>query len=242
MAAVARHIAGCVVVADYMKEWSLDHGFHESQIRKIVYGVPVDDYSPSTFTAAVPCRFLVVGNFVEKKRPDLTLQAFQQCVDAGADARLTVIGDADLRPRCEQILDHYQLRDRVTLLGRQNKERVRAEMQSASVFLQHSVTAKNGDMEGWPVAIGEAAACGLPVISTRHASIPEQVDHGTTGYLVDEHDWQEMGKRMLEPSASPDLRIAMGKAARAKAAQNDSAVQIAELEDFILEVATRNKS
>ena len=66
--------------------------------------------------------------------------------------------------------------------------KVMYEMRKSDVFVQHSVTAKNGDQEGAPVAISEAMALGLPVISTKHSGIPCMIKNETTGFLVREHD------------------------------------------------------
>jgi colanic acid/amylovoran biosynthesis glycosyltransferase len=61
-------------------------------------------------------------------------------------------------------------------------------MKEASVFVHHSVTAGNGDMEGIPNALIEAMAMQLPVVSTWHSGIPELVEHEVNGYLVEERD------------------------------------------------------
>ena len=93
-------------------------------------------------------------------------------------------------------------------------------MQSADVFVQHSVVPRfgpsAGDSEGTPVAIMEASACGLPVVSTRHGGIPEVVTHGTQGLLVDEYDVAGMARSIAELFASPEKRKAMGEAGRAR--------------------------
>jgi glycosyltransferase involved in cell wall biosynthesis len=114
---------------------------------------------------------------------------------------------------------------------------VRQELQRASVFVQHSITASDGDREGWPVAIAEAAGSGLPVIATRHASIPEQIDDGRTGLLFEEGDWRAMGAAMTILAMDPARRRAMGEAARKKMAQFDLPRQLSELQDFLWECA-----
>ena len=43
----------------------------------------------------------------------------------------------------------------------------------------------------------EAMATGLPVIATRHGGIPEAVEDGKSGFLVDEDDWEALGDRMI---------------------------------------------
>ena len=65
---------------------------------------------------------------------------------------------------------------------------MRDRLARAAVFLQHSVTAADGNTEGLPTSIQEAMACGDVVVSTRHAGIPEVVVSGENGLLVDEDD------------------------------------------------------
>ena len=113
--------------------------------------------------------------------------------------------------------DHYVqasgLTDSVTLHGALPNDQVRRLMQTADVFLQHSVTdPQTGDEEGLPVAILEAMAEGLPVIATRHAGIPESVLDGVTGFLVDEGDTAAMANRLLDLDGDLMLRNSLGAA------------------------------
>jgi len=79
-----------------------------------------------------------------------------------------------------------------------------------------SRTARDGDQEGTPTVICEGSAATLPVVSTRHAGIPEQVDDGVTGLLADERDHETMAAHLVRLAADPALRVSMGLAGRAK--------------------------
>src|SRR5690606_2027114 len=79
-----------------------------------------------------------------------------------------------------------------------------------------------GDEEGLPVAILEAMASGLPVVSTRHAGIPEAVIEGTTGYLVDEGDTAGMAAHVVRLARDAELRRRMGHAGWQRALQSFS--------------------
>src|SRR5690606_14972407 len=102
----------------------------------------------------------------------------------------------------------------VTFLGNLGHDSVCAEMKNARALVQHSIRATNGDSEGTPNAIMEAGASGLPVVSTRHAGIPDVVIEGTTGFLVDERDTDAMAVHMLTLAQNPNLAAKMGQAAR----------------------------
>src|SRR4030095_662225 len=88
--------------------------------------------------------------------------------------------------------------------------------------VQHSVVAPSGDCEGTPVSILEAGATGLPVVSTRHAGIPDVVIEGDTGFLVDEGDVAGMARHMIQIARNPRLADTMGRAARKHIEQNFS--------------------
>jgi glycosyltransferase involved in cell wall biosynthesis len=70
--------------------------------------------------------------------------------------------------------------------------------------------AANGDSEGTPVGIIEAMAAGLPVVSTRHAGIPDVVIENETGFLVDEGDINQMAEHLLSLVKDRNLAKQMG--------------------------------
>ena len=104
----------------------------------------------------------------------------------------------------------------------------------ARAFVQHSVTAKDGDMEGTPNTILEASAMGLPIISTKHAGIKEAVIHEKTGFLVDEHDYLKMSEFMMLLVQNPELAGKLGKNPRIHMEKNYSMdYRIKVLKDLI---------
>lgn len=99
------------------------------------------------------------------------------------------------------------------LHGHQQNEEVQKLMREVDLLLQHGMSdPETGDEEGLPVAVLEAMANSLRVVSIRHAGIPEAVQDGTSGYLVDEGDSLGMGECLLTLVRDPDLRWRMGEA------------------------------
>src|SRR5690606_38450958 len=78
-------------------------------------------------------------------------------------------------------------------------------------YVQHSITALNGDKEGTPVSILEASIAGIPVISTRHSGIKDVIIEGKTGYLVDEFDINKMAESMSAILDDRDLAMHLGQ-------------------------------
>ena len=98
-------------------------------------------------------------------------------------------------------------------------------LSNSIAFIQHSVSAANGDSEGTPVAILEASASGLPVISTKHAGIPDVIINYETGILVDEHDVDAMANAMLKLLKEKDLAKKMGQTGKLHIQDNFSMEQ-----------------
>ena len=110
---------------------------------------------------------------------------------------------------------------------------VRDHLARTEVFLQHSVTAKNGNTEGLPTAIQEALACGCITLSTLHAGIPEAVEDSVNGLLVPEWDESAFADRIGQLLDMAD-RSAMTRAARDTAvARFDNARLLAKVETTI---------
>ena len=133
-----------------------------------------------------------------------------------------MIGDGPLREECEDLAKTLGLEGVIEFSGTLAHSELETAMQQARCFVQHSVEASSGDSEGTPVAILEAGASGLPVISTRHAGIPDIVIEGETGFLVDERDFERMAEHMILLAQDPELAQRMGEAARRRIADDFS--------------------
>jgi glycosyltransferase involved in cell wall biosynthesis len=197
-----------------MSERSADRlaaaGVRRDRIFIVPYGVDIPDRPPPRpQREAVNC--LAVGRMVPKKGPLVTIQAFAAARREVPSLRLTVIGTGSLLEPAVQMTHDLEIQDHVRFLGSRPERDVLEHLRLADVFLQHSmVDPKSGDEEGLPIIILQAMAAGLPVLSTRHAGIPDAVDDGRTGLLVDEGDVGAMTKRLVELAQSPGQRATMG--------------------------------
>ncbi len=140
--------------------------------------------------------FVGIGRFVDKKAPYYTILAFQKVLSEFPNARLIIAGDGPLYPTCKNIVKHLKLDTNIELLGTVTPDKIMNLFSKSLAFVQHSIIAENGDSEGSPVAILEASLSGLPIISTYHSGIPDIVDDNKTGFLVREHDVNDMASKM----------------------------------------------
>lgn len=167
-------------------------------------------------------QFVGIGRFVDKKAPYYTLLAFQRALSAHPDAQLIIAGDGALLNTCNNLVKYLGIEKKVALPGRITPEQYRDYLKESLGYVQHSITAENGDMEGTPVGILEASAAGLPVISTIHAGIPDVIVHGKTGLLCEEHDVEQMAAHMEQLLNNKQLAIKLGAAGKENIRNNFS--------------------
>jgi colanic acid/amylovoran biosynthesis glycosyltransferase len=206
-------VAAIVVVSNDMKEQLHKLGADLSKIHVIPCGVNTSQFAGASPETKPPV-FITMGRFTAKKSPQNTIRAFAEVVKKVPDAQLIMIGDGELWEESKQLANELGVIDSIEFKGRKSPQEALGLMHQARVFLQHSMFAPNGDSEGTPVAILEASATGLPIVSTRHAGIKEAVVHGETGFLVEEGDWKKMGEYMIQLAQNPVLCGQMGKNAR----------------------------
>jgi len=187
--------------------------------------ITISTYGPdSTFLNNRPeynnRQFVSVGRFVEKKAPHLTILAFKKVVEEFPDAKLVMAGDGKLLNICKELVRGLNLENNIEFKGICNSEEIKELFAGSIAYVQHSIVAENGDSEGTPVAILEAQAAGLPVISTYHAGIPEVVIHNETGLLVQEYDITGMGQHMIRVLKENSLAQKLGQAGRERIQQS----------------------
>lgn len=201
---------GIITINNISKARLISLGVEASKIHVVPCGVVVAD-EPATRPEKEVIRCLAVGRMVAKKAPILTLDAFRRALAECSRLHLDYIGAGPLLPAAEQFVHAFSLGDYVTLHNSQPNEVVQSFMKEADIFLQHSRTdPETGDEEGLPVAILEAMSYSLPIISTRHAGIPEAVQNGHNGFIVDEGNNIEMARHIVTLARDSKARSEMG--------------------------------
>lgn len=163
-----------------------------------------------------PLRMLMVARFVEKKGLEYGIRAMARIRDELPDARMRIIGSASLEQRLRRIVSELDLGRSVEFLGVVSPDSVAEEMRAANVMLAPSVVSPWGDRDSGLIACKEAAATGLPVISTWRGGIPEIIDHERTGLVVLERQVTPIVNALREFARCRKLRDELGLAARAK--------------------------
>jgi glycosyltransferase involved in cell wall biosynthesis len=172
-------------------------------------------------------RILCAANLVVKKGHADLLRAVAAVREGGAGVRLTLAGDGELRGELEALVRDLHLDDSVTFRGYVGHDTLLEEIRAGSydVMALTSLELPGGVMEGIPVALMEAMALGLPVVTTSTGSITELVDDGC-GRVVPQGDVMAIAGALRE-LADPALRARLADAAHARVRAEFDVVTVA---------------
>ncbi len=168
-----------------------------------------------------PVRILSVGRVVEKKGFDGLLRALA-LLPASLAFRLDHIGGGEGVAALKAQAAGIGLSGRIHFHGAQTSDQVIGAMRAADIFVLFARVARDGDRDGIPNVIVEAASQGLAIAATRVGGIPEAVRHGETGLLVAEGDEAGFADAMAQLIREPKLRQRLGDQARAAVPQEFS--------------------
>ena len=207
-----------IVVSKAMAKALKQLGCPEDKLVLNTYG-PHPDYLK--ITADYESDYIIsVGRHTYKKAPYLTILAFQKVLEVYPYLKLKMIGTGELFDVSQNLVKSLSLEQQILLLGGLERKDIINELKTAFLFVQHSIVAYNGDSEGTPVGIIEAMAAGLPVVSTRHAGIPDVVVENETGFLVHEGDVDAMAAYMIRLIEDRNLAQNMGEKGKYRIARH----------------------
>ena len=173
---------------------------------------------------------VTVGRLDSQKGHDVLIKAFSNIVSNYPDWRLVIFGEGCLRDELEMLIKSLGLENNVFLPGRvKNPENI---IGNADIFILSS------RYEGFPNALLEAMACGLPVISTDCNSGPSEIiNNNVDGILVPVDDEKAISDSLVRLMNNPDERHQLGEQA-AKSVERYSLNKIMNLWDGLLEDLT----
>lgn len=189
---VSGHIRNCVKQMGV----NVDKGF-------LMYlGIDLSRFQRTTKPSRDQCvKFVQVSSFTPQKGHKTSVQAIRKFIDSRPSQNVNFvfggIGSED-REEIISMVREYGLSEYVSFPGKLSPDQVRDLLEEAHVFIHHSVTGPRGETEGLPTSIMEAMAMELPILSSWHAGIPELVQDGVNGLLVNEGDVDTYVEKMRE--------------------------------------------
>lgn len=151
----------------------------------------------------------IVARLTAQKAHHVLVRAFATLAGSRPQARLVVVGGGPREAELHALVQQLGIADRVRFTG------VRRDV--AALLPAFDVACLSSVHEAAPVAVIEAMAAGLPVVSTDCGALRDMVTDGVEGYLVPVGDSRRLAERLGTLADDPDLRARLGTAARHRA-------------------------
>lgn len=189
----------------------------EGRVDLVYHGLDLSRFPPPPpdRPQAGPFTLLSVGRLVAKKGYDDLLAALATLPE-GFDWRLWHIGGGELASRMKAEAARLGLEPRIEWRGKQAQGDVLEAMRAADLFVLPSKIAADGDRDGLPNVLMEAASQGLPILSTAVSAIPEFVQDGVHGRLVPPGDPAALARAIVALAGDPSARRRFADAAQAR--------------------------
>lgn len=155
---------------------------------------------------------LCIARLVEKKGHEYLIRALSIIKQQALEFKCIMVGDGPLQEQLINQLKEKKLEDRVEFVGEFSPVQAKDILEQADIFCLPCIHASCGDRDGIPVALMEAMAKRLPVISTHMKGITELIRSGDNGLLVPERDEKALADALIILLKSPNLRSRLAEA------------------------------
>ena len=199
------------------KKILLDMGCDESKIEVCKLGIEVKKIAVNKPNKSKnSLKMIQIANMVDKKGHIHTLLAFADALKSCPNMHLTLIGNGKNRPKIMQFLEMNNLKENISVINDISYASLHNFLDDYNVFIHPSCYTDDMDCEGGaPIVLLDAQATGLPIISTKHCDIPDEVSHKKSGFLADEKNNEQLSKYIKKFYRMSSLEyIAFSKNAR----------------------------
>lgn len=222
--AAIKQAAGVICVSEEMRR-TLRSRFSEEiggrPIEIIPQGVDLERFSPAHRTADWAKQLglerpliLFVGRLSAKKGVEHLIEAMAMEPLASTRAGLAIVGRGPLEDRLRKRCKELALERRVRFLPAATHSSLAQFYASADVLCVPSVTAADGDREGRPTVLIEAAASGLTAVASETGGIADWLEPESNGVLVPEGDPRALANALCSLLAEPERLARLGQQAR----------------------------
>ena len=194
-----------VCISKYIKD-EIDKAIPGLRTVVITPGVDYQKFSGNRFKGNE--RFILgVGNIGRRKGYHISIPAFGLIASKVPDVKYYIAGkpDRSFYKRSQELIEKYNLKDRVIFLGSLNDTALKKLYLSAELFLLTSTNYEH-HFEGFGLVFLEAAAAGLPVIGTRGNGIADAIVENRNGILVEQNDIEGTAAAILKLLTDKNLR------------------------------------
>lgn len=148
---------------------------------------------------------ITASRIVEEKGTDKVIKVFKKLSETFHDVKLIIAGDGNYKSRLEDLVDACNIKDKVRFTGKMDQHELHELFLMSNIFI---LLSKN---ESFGLVFLEANACRIPVIGSRVDGIPEAIDDGKSGFLVDSDNETEIIDKISSLLHNPALSRIIGE-------------------------------
>ncbi len=199
-----------VTVCESNRQYMIDHlpGLDASKVKVLYNGIDTSRFTPNG-SARKPMTIFSVGRLIEKKGFIDLIHAVDILHKRGLQLQCEIAGEGREQRKLQQAIKELNLKPVVKLVGALEQNEVRKKMQQASCFALPCVRAKDGNVDALPTVLLESLACGCPTVSTKLSGIPEIIEDGQSGLLVDPGDAQGLAQAIEKTLVDQQLALSL---------------------------------
>jgi glycosyltransferase involved in cell wall biosynthesis len=183
-------------------------------IHYVPHGLPLHQYPWHAWQPSTTAHIIGVGRLVEKKGWNTLIEALD-LLPPHLNATLQIIGEGPLREPLQKLVGLRRLEMRVHFAGQLGEEETRQAMSQANCLVLASRVARDGDRDGLANVLVEAAALGVPVVTTDAGAARDLIDEAT-GRLAWLGDAAHVAAAIAAVYAEPEITLERCRAARAR--------------------------
>jgi glycosyltransferase involved in cell wall biosynthesis len=211
-----------IFISEYTRKLAQSHGFHSSKDTIISLGADEDIFIPGLNTANLRQELkltdskviLTVGQVSERKAQDVVIKALPGILDDFPNAFYLIVGLPTNQERLERLANELGVAKHIHFTGVVPQNDLPLFYNLADVFVLVSRRTDGGEVEGFGIAVVEAALCEKPAIVSRESGLVEAVVPGVTALVVDPENPEMTATAIKQIFSDDQLRQEMGGTAR----------------------------
>ena len=187
---------------------------------------------------------LTVGNLVERKGHDTVLQVLPSLLADFPELIYIIVGDGIYRPALESLVKELEIEKNVIFAGQAPTDFLPNYYEICDVFVMLSKeNLESNDVEGFGMVFLEAGGCGKPVIGGKSGGIPDAIEDGVSGFLVDPSDSAAIAERLRLILTNQSFAKEMGQRGRKRVAAHFTWSKVRDnIENTLDQIVSRHKA
>lgn len=217
--AVLKRADRVFAVSDFTKQSILNSGLDPARVSTIYNGIDPGDFEGNWDTGGIRAKYglegkrilLTVATLDVRKGHDMVIRALPALVERVPDIAYVIVGAGPNERNLRRLAESSGIQDRVVFTGALSRQDVLSFLAACDVFAMVSRQVGT-NVEGFGIVFLEAAAMRKPVVGGRSGGIPDAVEEGVTGLLVDPLNRDETGQAIERLMLDPGLTARLGAA------------------------------